>query len=85
MINDADFNTTNRVYKFYNNYANYDAGWYPFNFSVLPEGSNFTKLTMDLTGTGLQARYMNKIYSEESEEVVEINNLRETVSSKIRI
>lgn len=75
LVNNIDLNEVSKIYKFYN--VNYnDGGWQEFNFSILQEGAEFDSLIIDLTNSGLQARYMNIDYDTG---ILEVKNLKQPV------
>ncbi len=76
LVNNVAEDEADNVYLFYNSYPSSTLGWQPFNFSVVPEGAEFDAITIDLTGSDLQIRYKNIVYTSGT---ITISNLNETL------
>ena len=63
LVNSLDASVSSKIYTFYDNYASASFGWQQLNFTILPEGAEFTSLVVDLTESGLQVRYMGETYT----------------------
>ena len=80
LLNNLSIDSVQEVYTFYNRYAEGSMfGWREFYFSVLPQGSEYDNLTIDLTNSNLKLKYKNKDYYNE---IVTITDLQSPVYLK---